>query len=151
MKFIMSDKLLFEELNRSETNMTTEQFLTSKELHQELQNVFGDEYYKNKICHQVCKAVEEMSEDKEVHAITNILVYLKTEDNYELVSSKGHCVILYRDKLYDYTSDQYVNSGVDEVNGLRILSETKDIKAFDDMDIGDARVFEKDNYIILLI
>jgi hypothetical protein len=142
---------LFEDFSRKDLGMTTEQFLTSKELQEELTDVFGDNFYSKKLCHQVCKKVVELSEDSDVQAVTNILVYLKTEEEYELISSKGHCVVLYKNKLYDYTSDQYANYGVSEVGGLRILSETSDITEFDDMEIGDARVFVNGAYVILLM
>lgn len=83
-----------------------EEFLKSKTLLNALENKFGKDYYNKPICKEVCEYIGELCPQAEVLKFM-IGVWKYEAGNSEIISNKGHCVIRYKDLVYDYTSGQY--------------------------------------------
>lgn len=88
-----------------------EEFLVSNDLMNKLKNKFGKEYYKNPLCKDVCMYVKELCPKCD---LLDFAIGVWKYENYEMqpISNKGHCVIRYEDKIYDYTSSQYDHYGI---------------------------------------
>lgn len=142
MKDLLSD-LEIEKKKLTEHHVITSEFLVSNELLSQLEEKFGPDYYKKPLCKEVCEFVS--SKCPECKMLSFAIAVWKLE-KYELepISVKGHCVIKYNNKLYDYTSDQYLNYGITPAKSQpRILEYSEEYsKAF------NADIYVDDNYII---
>ena len=99
----------------------TEDFLTSKRLIKQLEDKFGKDYYKKPICKEVCEYIHTLCNKCE--PLTFAIGVWKLDNHFiEPISVKGHCVIRYKNKLYDYTSGQYDIYGIEtSIRQPRIL------------------------------
>lgn len=110
----------------NESMDSTEQFLMSKELKQKLEAEFGSDYYNRPLCKEVCEYIHELCHKCEVLDFA-IGVWKYTNYSLEPISNKGHCVIKYNNKIYDYTSGQYNDYGITEADSQpRVLSYNKE-------------------------
>lgn len=86
------------------------EFLVSDQLQDLLKAEFGKDYYNKPICKDVCDFVHKQCPEAEV--LSFLVSVWKIEPTfYESISQRGHCVIRYKDKVYDYTSGQYDDYG----------------------------------------
>lgn len=99
-----------------------EQTLKSDELMNSLKKKFGNNFYTQPLCYEVCKYIKELI--PEVEIIENFQVWKQDDKELDFIGNNGHYVIFYNDIIYDFTSDQYVTYGVKPANGLRILFPT---------------------------
>ena len=142
MKDLLAD-LENEKKKLNEHHVITSEFLVSDELLSQIEEKFGPDYYKKPLCKEVCEFVADKC--PECKMLSFAIAVWKLE-NYELepISVKGHCVIKYDNKLYDYTSDQYLKYGITPAKSQpRILEYNEEYsKAF------DADIYVDGNYII---
>ena len=118
------------------------EYLVSKQLDNELKAEFGDNYSEQPICKSVCEYIKSKCPKCEVLAFA-VGVWKQIGNEFECISNKGHCVIKLDDTIYDYTSNQYVNYGIDYSEGVRILEQDYDLtKAL------GADIYRNNNYII---
>lgn len=107
---------LFEKLDHVES------YLTSKLLLSEISEIFGDDYYKKPLCKEVCEFVKSKCPSCELLEFA-ISVWKLSDYELEPISVKGHCVIRYDNKIYDYTSEQYSNYHISKAESQpRILN-----------------------------
>ncbi len=124
MKDLLAD-LENEKKKLTEHIVRTAEFLVSNELLDQIKEKFGVEYYKKPLCKEVCEFVKSLCPECK---LLDFAVGVWKYSNYELepISTKGHCVIQYQDKVYDYTSDQYTGYGISKADSQpRILKYNK--------------------------
>ena len=100
------DEIHLEKSRLTERYALPEEFLKSNQLLTALENKFGKDYYNKPICKAVCEYVGELCPQAEVLKFM-IAVWKYDKADSEIISNKGHCVIRYKDLVYDYTSGQY--------------------------------------------
>lgn len=101
---------------------TVEKSLQSKELFQKLQKEFGKDFFASKKCEEVSTYVNRLLPQTKI--LRNFSLWCKIDEEFNFVGNNEHTVLFYNDKIYDYTSDQYVINGVEPSNGLRVLVPT---------------------------
>lgn len=110
----------------NESMDSTEQFLMSKELLEKLESKFGIDYYNKPLCKEVCEYIHELC-NKCIILEFAIGVWKYEDYSLEPISNKGHCVIKYNNKIYDYTSGQYDDYGISPADSQpRVLSYNKE-------------------------
>ena len=119
-------------------------FLVSNELLDQLEEEFGNDYYKKNLCEEVCKFVKSKCNQCE---LLSFAIGVFKLGNYELepISTKGHCVIRYNNKVYDYTSNQYDSYGITPARTQpRILTYNDKLsKKY------EAEVYSDNDYIVI--
>lgn len=140
------DDWLIDLIDIDESFDMTESFLTSKRLYQELSNKFGNDFSSKPICKEVCEYIKAKCSRCELLSFA-IGVFKFTNYMIEPISVKGHCVIRYNNKLYDYTSNQYISYGIKPVRDqVRVLTyDEKLSKSF------ESEVYSNDDYIIVVL
>ena len=120
------------------------EYLLSDQLQKELIEKFGENYSEKPICKEVCEYIKSKCANCEVLSFA-IGVWKQIGNEFECISNKGHCVIRLNDVIYDYTSNQYVDYGIDYSEGVRVLTYNDSLsKAL------DVKIYSKDNYIIVV-
>lgn len=116
--------------------------LTSPALINELKQQFGNDFDSKPLCKEVCEyVISKFDGDLQGHFF-NIIV-MSREDG--IISNQGHCVIMYNNKIYDYTSNQYSQyNGIDKINYCpRVLTYDEEMSNLFEMNC-----YSHDNYII---
>lgn len=130
-------------LNLNESMDVIESFLTSKSLQKQLAEEFGSGYAAKPICNKVCKFIKDLEPRCEMLDFM-IAVWKLDDHTAEPISVKGHCVIRYNNKLYDYTSHQFDDYGIDVAKTEpRILIREADLDEFFGAD-----AYADGNYVI---
>ena len=93
-----------------ESTGRTDWFLRSKDLDDQLKAEFGDDYASRPICRDVCRFVKSKCPNCQTLEYA-VGVWKNSKPDLEPISVKGHCVIMYDGKIYDYTSHQYDDYG----------------------------------------
>ena len=110
----------------TESMDATEQFLLSKDLLKNLEDKFGSDYFNKPLCKEVCNYIKELCNKCEILDFT-IGVWKYIDYSLEPISNKGHCVIKYNNKIYDYTSGQYDDYGISKASSQpRVLTFNKE-------------------------
>ena len=142
MKDLLNDINLKNECLK-EHYVIVEEFLTSKELINQLKEEFGVDYYKKPLCKEVCMFIKNLCPKCEVLDFM-ISVWKYTDYQLEPISRQGHCVIRYDNKLYDYTSNQYADYDITEsLEQPRILEYDSRLS-----DVFGAKVYRDLDYVI---
>lgn len=94
--------------NVEKTYAYAHDYLMSDELQNELIIEFGEEYSYQPICKEVCDFIAKRCKDCEPLSFA-IGVWKYDKNEFEPISMKGHCVIKHKDRLYDFTSNQYLD------------------------------------------
>ena len=84
-----------------------EDILKSHELYSELKSKFGDNFDYKPLCKEVTQYIEDNYGIQGIY--DNVTVMSYSDDGLEVISRNGHCVIKYKNRLYDFTSNQYSN------------------------------------------
>ena len=128
----------------NEEYVIPEEFLRSKELQDELIAQFGENFSEKPICKEVCEYVKDRCLKCELLSFA-ISVWKDLGSEFECISNKGHCVIRLDNSLYDYTSNQYIDYGIDYSDGVRILPYNEKLsKAL------NAKIYSNKNYMIVV-
>lgn len=121
-------------------------FLTSDVLHKQLQKEFGQDYNDQPVCDKVSARVVQLANSDKVECVP---VQFVLTDELQVVSCKGHWVIYYNNKVYDYTSNQYKQDGIKESDRVRIMTPYT-IPDHDLMPMDTVKAYKQDNMIIVL-
>ena len=128
----------------NEEYVIPEEFLRSKELQDDLIMQFGENFSEKPICKEVCEYVKDRCPKCELLSFA-ISVWKDLGAEFECISNKGHCVIRLDNNLYDYTSNQYIDYGIDYSDGVRILPYNEKLsKAL------NAKIYSNKNYMIVV-
>lgn len=140
-----SEEWLNSYLNESQSADSTINFLTSSALINELKTKFGSNFYNKPVCKHVCEYIANRCDRCEALKF-EIGVWKLSGDDIEPISIKGHCVIRYQDKLYDFTSGQYSQYGISEGELPRILEYDSTLSKIYNIDI-----YRDNDYIITVL
>ena len=123
--------------------MDAEDYLLSDQLDNDLKSEFGDNYSDQPLCKEICEYIKSHCPDCE--ALTFCIGVWKQEiTGIELISNKGHCVIRYDNKVYDFTSDQYNHYGISrKTSQPRILAYDEELSK-----LFGCPVYRDNDYII---
>lgn len=146
MKDLLSD-LEIEKKKLTEHHVIVEEFLVSRELLDQMEEELGKDFYnKDNQCLKACQLVKKLCPECELLEFA-VSVWKYSDYEIEPISTKGHCVIRYKDKVYDYTSNQYLNYGISKAETQpRILKYDKSLT-----DIFDIKVYRDKDYVISAI
>ena len=116
--------------------------LTSQSLINELRQQFGNDFDSKPLCKEVIQYLMSKFNDELQYHFFNVIVISK-EDG--VISNQGHCVIMYNNKIYDYTSNQYSHyNGIDKINYCpRVLTYDEEISNLFGMNC-----YSHNNYVI---
>ena len=132
-----------ESVSLNEVHVIPREYLMSRELNQELKDAFGDRYFEQPLCKEVCEYISARCSKCRMLKFA-IGVWKDTGSDLELISNKGHCVIELDNKIYDFTSDQYNHYGISKKKSQpRVLDYDEDLSK-----VFDCPVYRDNDYLI---
>lgn len=110
--------------------LATHDILTSELFINELQEQFGSDFSYKPLCKEVTQYIcNKFSNVKGLY--NNVIVCSYTEeDGLTPVSVNGHCVVMFENKIYDYTSNQYAHyPNIEESVCPRVLEHNEELSS----------------------
>jgi hypothetical protein len=123
----------------------TDAYLRSDDLYNHLKEVFGEDFSKKPISKEICKYICKICPECN---LLDLSIHFWKYENYSLTSlceeNTRDAVIEYEGKVYDFTSNQYVNQGIPFMKNMPMILEY-DEKMSDNFGL---RLYRNGNYVI---
>ena len=108
--------------NLNEVYGHTDEYLRSEDLYNNLKEIFGEDFSTKPISKEICNYIAKICKDCKV---LDTSVHFWKEENYSLTSlldeNTRDAVIEYDGKIYDYTSNQFIDQGIPSVKNKPMI------------------------------